>query len=184
MPSSTSNLGTPHPHRNPHGGQLDAPTWKHSGNEDTSAFWDKSEAPLPPPKRRCFLVHPKQLSPFPERLKLPYLDEEILSGYEEHVSFIRDGFTTWVKADSNITLERHVVDVRKALAEYREASARWHDTPQKMFFDISVPNRSSVQTRLRIFFVDNLSAAKKHSRFCRCTSVTFTPRNVAKKRGW
>ena len=28
-------------------------------------------------------------------------------------------------------------------------------------------------------FVDNLSAAKKHSQFCRCTSVTFAPRNVA-----
>ena len=28
-------------------------------------------------------------------------------------------------------------------------------------------------------FVDNLPAAKKHSQLCRCTSVTFTPRNVA-----
>ena len=28
-------------------------------------------------------------------------------------------------------------------------------------------------------FVDNLPSAKKHSQFCRCTSVTFTPRNVA-----
>ena len=42
----------------------------------------------------AFFVHPKQLSPFPERLKLPCPDEEILSSYEEDVSFIRDGFTT------------------------------------------------------------------------------------------
>ena len=184
-----------------------------------------------------------------------------------------------MKADPNNTLERHVVDVRKALAEYREASARRHDTPaQEYYFDSSVPNRSSVQKRLSIYnwnpgprrgkegaiekqiagkwhiitlqdaieyvdhelltnrfhvthyggcavlfnkdtffpdvkvksiylhdtrrelldkvmegdsgwvyracyhvplFVDNLSAAKKHSQFCRCTSVTFTLRNVA-----
>ena len=51
------------------------------------------------------------------------------SGVEEDVSFIRDRFTTWVKADSNTTLEGHVVDVRKALVEYREASSRSDDTP-------------------------------------------------------
>ena len=43
----------------------------------------------------------KQHSPFPERLKLPYPDEEILSGYEEDVFFILDGFTVWVRADFN-----------------------------------------------------------------------------------
>ena len=90
---------------------------------NTSAFWDKTEAPLPRPKRGCNFSHPKQLSSFPERLELPFPEEEILSGYGEDVSFIRDRFTTWVKADPNTTLERHMVDVRKALAEYREASA-------------------------------------------------------------
>ena len=90
--------------------------------------------------------------PFQKRLELPVPDEEILSGYEEDVSFIRDRFTTWVKADPNTTLERHVVDVRKALAEYREASARRYDTPaQEYYFDCSVPNRSSVQKRLSIY---------------------------------
>ena len=78
--------------------------------------------------------------------------EEILSGYEEGVSFIRDGFTTWVKADFSTILERHVVDVRKALAEFREASVRRHDTSaQEYYFDSSVPNRSSVQKRLSIY---------------------------------
>ena len=44
-----------------------------------------------------------------------------------------------------------MVDVRKALAECREASAIRHDTlVQKYFFDSSVPNCSSVQKRLSI----------------------------------
>ena len=77
----------------------------------------------------CNFIHPKQLSPFPERLELPYPNGEILSGYEEDVSFIHDRFTTWVKADPNVTLERHVVDVRKAFAEYREASVRRQEAP-------------------------------------------------------
>ena len=74
----------------------------------------------------CSYVHPKQRGPFPVRLKLPYL-EEILSSYEKDVSLFRDGFTTWVKTDLNVTSERHVVDARKALAEYREASVTRHD---------------------------------------------------------
>ena len=57
-------------------GEPDAPTWKLSGTQGTSPFWEKSEAPLPHPKRRCNFIHPKQLSPFPERLKPPYPDEE------------------------------------------------------------------------------------------------------------
>ena len=87
--------------------------------------------------------------PFPERLRLPCSDEEILSGYEEDVPSIRDGFTTWVKADFNTVLERHAVDNRKALAE---ASTRRHDTSyQEYHFDYNVPNRSSVQKRLSIY---------------------------------
>ena len=133
-------------------GEPDAPTWKLSGTQGSSAFWEKLEAPLPHQKRGCNFIHPKQLSPFPERLKLPYPDEEILSGYEEDFSFIRDRFTTWVKADPNTTSERHVVDVRKTLAEYREASVRRHDTSaREYYFDSSVPNRSSAQKRLSIY---------------------------------
>ena len=49
------------------------------------------------------------------------------------------------------TSERHAVDRRKALAEYREASVRRHDTSaQEYYFDSSVPNRSSVQNLLSI----------------------------------
>ena len=51
-------------------------------------------------------------------------------------------------ADPNDTLERHVVDLRKALTEYREASVRRQESPaQEYFFDSSVPDRSSVQKK-------------------------------------
>ena len=32
----------------------------------------KRRAPLPHQERRCNFIHPKELSPFPERLELPY----------------------------------------------------------------------------------------------------------------
>ena len=57
--------------------------------------------------------HPKQRSPFPERLELPYPSGEILSGYEDVVSSSQDRCTTWVKTDPGVILERHVVDVQK-----------------------------------------------------------------------
>ena len=66
-------------------------------------------------------THPKQLSPFPERLKLPFSCDEILSGYEDIVSSGTDHFTTWVKTDPDVTLVGHMVDVQKAVAEFREA---------------------------------------------------------------
>ena len=123
MPSSTSNLWMPHQHRNPHGKQLEN-LMLLLGNSP------EPRAPRPSGKNRrhhcpsqnvyAIFIHPKQLSPFPERLELPFPDEEILSSCDEDVSFIRDRFTAWVKADPNDTLERHVVDVRKAFAEFRE----------------------------------------------------------------
>ena len=108
-------------------GEPDAPTWKLSGTQGTSAFWENRKHQCLPKKRVCDKIHPKQHGPFPDRLKLPYPDEEILSRYEEDVSYIRDGFTTRVKADFETVLERHVVDVRKARAKCREASAGRHD---------------------------------------------------------
>ena len=50
------------------------------------------------------------------------------------------------------TLERHVVDVRKAFAELREASARRHGTSyQEYHFDNGLPNRSPVQKRFSVY---------------------------------
>ena len=103
-------------------------------------------------QKRVVNYFPKEHSPFPERLKLPYPDEEILSGYEEDVSFKRDGFTAWVKAQSETVSERRAVDIGKAHAEFREASARRHDTShQENHFDNNVPNCSLVQRRHSIY---------------------------------
>ena len=100
-------------------------------------------------KRRCNFVHPKQLSPFPERLELPYPSGEILSGFEDVVSSSQDRYTSWVKADSGVTLARHVVDVQKAVAEFREAAVRRQEsTTQEYFFDTNVPKRSYVKKSL------------------------------------
>ena len=101
---------------------------------------------------RCNFIHPEQLSPFPERLKLPFPIDEILSGYEDIVSSSTDQFTTWVKTDPDATSVRHMVDVQKAVAEFREASERRHDTSSQAYrFDKNVPNRSPVQKRLSIY---------------------------------
>ena len=133
-------------------GGPDAPTWKLSGTQGTSAFWETSGVPLLPKKHVCNYIHPKQYGPFPDRLKLPYSDEEILSGYEEDVSSIRDGFTAWVKTEFATILERHTGDNRKVNAVFREASARKHVTScQEYHFNKDVPNRSPVQKRLSIY---------------------------------
>ena len=38
--------------------------------QDKAYFWERLEAPLPPlrPRPKCNFTHPRQLSPFPERL--------------------------------------------------------------------------------------------------------------------
>ena len=132
--------------------QLDAPTWELLGPQGTASFWERTEAPLPLPKRRCNFSHPKQLSPFLLLLELPYPSGEILSGHEDVVSSSQDCYTTWVKTDPDATLERHMVHVQKAVAEYREAAVRRQEsTTREYFFDTNVPNRSSVQKRLIIY---------------------------------
>ena len=147
---STSNLWMLH-----HGKQVEnlmRLLGKLSGIQGTASFWERTEAPLPPPRPGCNFIHPKQLSPFPERLELPFPSEEILSGYEDVVSSRQDQYTTWVKTDPDVTSERHMVDVQKAVAEFREASARRHDTSsQEYHFDNNVPYRLPVQKRLSIY---------------------------------
>ena len=99
-----------------------------------------------------FFIHPKQLSPFPERLELPYPSEEILSGYDDVVSSSQDLYTKWVKTDTGVTLERHMVDIQKAVADFREAAARRQEsTTQEYFFDTNMPKCSYVQKRLSIY---------------------------------
>ena len=94
---------------------------------------EKNGGTIASPTTLVQLVQVKQLSPFPERLELPFPNEEILSGYEDIVSSGTDKFTTWVKTDPDVTSERHVVDVQKAVAEFREASERRPDTSSKAY---------------------------------------------------
>ena len=123
-----------------------------SGAQGTASFWERTEAPLPPPRPRCNFIHPKQLSPFPERLELPFPSEEILSCFEDIVSSGTDQFTTWVKTDPDATLVRHMVDVQKATAEFRDASERRHDTSSQAYrFNKNLPDRSPVQKCLSIY---------------------------------
>ena len=123
----------------------DTPTWKLSWNPGHGILLGKNGATTAPPspltpEPRSNFIHTKQLSPFPERLKLPFSSEEILSGYEDAVSSGTDQFTTWVKTDPDVTLVRHVVGVQKAVAEFREASERRHDiSSQAHRFDNNVP---------------------------------------------
>ena len=46
---------------------------------------------------------------------------------------------------------RHMVDVQKAVPDFREASERGHDASSQAYcFDRNLPNRSPVQKRLSI----------------------------------
>ena len=59
--------------------------WELPKPHDKAYFWERIEAPLPPlrPRPKCNFIHPRQLSPFPECLVLPFSNDEILSCYEE-----------------------------------------------------------------------------------------------------
>ena len=49
--------------------------WETAKTQDKACFWERFEAPLHPlrPRPTCNFIHPRQLSPFPERLVLPNL---------------------------------------------------------------------------------------------------------------
>ena len=118
------------------------------GTEGTSAFWEKSEAPLPFPQHVCNFIHPKQLSPFPERLEPPFPEEEVLSGYEEDVSFILDCFTTWVKADPNDMCSMFERPSRNIVKHLLEGTTH---LLKSITSTAACQNRSSVQKSLSIY---------------------------------
>ena len=92
------------------------------GAQESAVFWEPLGTPLLPKTRVRKFLHPEQFGIFP----LPYPDEEILSGYEEDISSILDGFSAWVKTDPEITLRRHIVDTKGASPAFREAPAKKH----------------------------------------------------------
>ena len=60
---------------------------------------------------KCDSIHPRQLSPFPERSVLPFSNEVILSRYEELDSTGNDLFTSWAKLSEHEILVEHMVGV-------------------------------------------------------------------------
>ena len=101
-------------------GTCDAPSWKYTGTQENTVSWGSLGAQPPSNARARHFIHTKQFGAFLRRLVLPYPYEEILSGYEEDVSSIRDGFTAWVKSEPETILRRHVVDVTRASAAFRK----------------------------------------------------------------
>ena len=72
------------------------------------------EAPLP-------LLRPR---PTCERLELPFSDDDILSGYEDHHLPRSDQFTMWGKMTSEEFLAEHVVDIHRMVPDFVDAFER------------------------------------------------------------
>ena len=134
--------------------QFDSLPWTPTRPQDKASFWERIEAPLPPlrPRPKCNFIHPRQLSPFPERLELQFSDDEMLCGCEDIVSSGTDHFTAWVKVSPHEVLVQHMVDIQKATADFREASERRPATPSHTnSVNKHFATRSVVQKRLSIF---------------------------------
>ena len=58
--------------------------------------------------------------PFAERLELPSSNDAILSGYEDLVSSGSNHFTLWVKMSPHEILPKHVVNIHKVVADFRD----------------------------------------------------------------
>ena len=96
---------------------------------------------MPSKTRVRNIIHTIQFGIFSKRLSLPSPDAEIVSGYEEDVSSIRDGFSAWVKSDPETILKRHLVDAKGANPAFREAPTRKHSPSNEEYrFDADVHN--------------------------------------------
>ena len=97
--------------------------WEPAKLHDKACFWERIEAPLPPlrPRPKGDFIHPRQLSPFPERLVLQFSTEVFLSRYEEIDSSGNDLCTSSTKLSEHGILVEHMVDTEKATTEFREA---------------------------------------------------------------
>ena len=134
------------------GWTVDAQSWKYTGTQENTVSWGSRGAEPSLETRSFHFIHPKQYGAFPRRMVLPYSYGEILSGYEKDVSSIRDGFTAWVKSDPETILRRHIVDVTRAYAAFRETPARKHSPfCQEYHFNKDIPNRLTEQTRLSVY---------------------------------
>ena len=80
---------------------------------------------------------------------LPYLDEEILSRYEEDVSSTRSGFWLWVKTALR-SLLGVTMSMRRVPIPFREAPATKHSILTGIYHFNNVSNRLTERRRLRI----------------------------------
>ena len=139
------------PYRNRLGNLLVTPMSQQSSGstqklKKNAVFWVPLGAPVPLKTRVGNFIHPVQFGILPNRLPLPYPDAEILLGYEEDVSSIRDGFSVRVK------LRRHIVDAKGTNLAFREAPVRKHaPSKEEHRFDTDVPDRLTEQKRLSIY---------------------------------
>ena len=108
--------------------------------DDIAYFWEGLEAPLPSLRTRCNFIHPRQLN-------LPLSSDEIVSGFEDSASSGTDQFTALVKMDPHNVLLHHMVDVRKATADFRKASERWPTTSSQTPCPLSNYNWNPVPRR-------------------------------------
>ena len=121
---------------------------------DQPHFWERLEAPLPPLRSRpkCDFIHPQLLSPFPERLELPFSSDDILSGYKDLVSSGSDHFTMWGKMIPHEVLAGHVVDIHKVMADFRDAFERRQSSSSQTYgVNKYFSSQSLVQSRLSIY---------------------------------
>ena len=79
--------------------------------EASASTQERYEAPLPSLSSR----------PTCERLELPFSDDEILSGLDDHRLPRSDLFTTWSTMTPEEILAEHVVDIRRTVADFRDA---------------------------------------------------------------
>ena len=88
------------------------------------------------------VVHLVQYGIVPERITLPRPDDEILSGYDEYVSFARDGYAIWGLTDPGFALMRHLVTSGSAKPVFRCAHDPRLSSPKPEYrFDNNRRNR-------------------------------------------
>ena len=94
-------------------------------------------------------MHPQQLSPFPERLELPFSSDDILSGYEDLVSSGSDRFTMWSKMSPHEVLAEHI---HKVVADFRDAFVRKQSSSSQTYgVNKYFSSQSPVLRRLSIY---------------------------------
>ena len=121
-------------------GTFDAPSWNHTGTQRSTVSWISLGAQPPSKARARQFDHPRQVGNFSRQVGPAVPFDEILSGHEEDVSSIRDGFSAWVKTDPETLLKRHVVDAKGLHPAFREAPARRHElSSQEYRFMMTCP---------------------------------------------